>query len=120
MTRVLHRISRGACPAADRPWLDALFAELDAIEPGRARFVWLLGALGLVANRYLRRLSVLVTPAWLAWLIAALVFTWFGLIEFEGLTAEDDWNQVFAAAAFAAWFGVSVLNLRRRVADNWP
>ncbi len=57
MTRVLYRISRTACPVADRPWLDALFAESVAVASGPARFVWLLGAWGLLFDRHVRRLD---------------------------------------------------------------
>jgi len=120
MTRVLHRISRNACPAADRPWLDALFAEIDAIESGRARLLWLLGAFGLVTSRYVRRILMIVTPSWLACFVAALGFSWLGIIEYEALAIEDDWYPALATSSFAALLGISILNLRRRTPDTWP
>lgn len=120
MTRLLHRISRSACPPADRPWLDALFAESDAVESGRARLVWLLGALGLVADRHARRLASMITPTWLACLIATLAFAYMGFIEYEGLAIEDDWYPAFAAITAATLICVSLLNLRRRSTEVWP
>ena len=120
MTRVLHRISRSACPAADRPWLDALFAEIDAVESGPDRLVWLLGAVGLLVNRHLRRVAGMVTPVWFACLAAALAFAWLGFIEYEGLAVEDDWYPALTATSFAALLGVSVINLRRHTIETWP
>ena len=120
MTRVLFRISRSACPPADRPWLDALFAEIDAVEPGRARLVWLLGALGFLANRRLRRLSSLVTPLSLACLVQALIFGAMGVTEYEGLAVEDDWYPGISALFAAALLGVMLINLKRRPPQAWP
>jgi hypothetical protein len=120
MTRVLHRISRSACPAADRPWLDALFAEIDAVDPGRARIFWLLGAFGLLAHRHLQGLGSVVTPLTLVFFFAAVVFAVMGITEYEGLALEDDWYPAVSAAFVAALIGVTVINLRRRPPRVWP
>jgi cytochrome bd-type quinol oxidase subunit 2 len=120
MTRVLHRISRTACPASDRPWLDALFAELDAVESARARLVWLLGAVGLVAGRRAQRLAAMVSPAWLASLFAVCAFSFLAFVQYEGFVTEDDWYLAFAAAAIAVLIAVSAINLRRRPPEAWP
>jgi hypothetical protein len=112
MTRVLHRISRGACPAADRPWLDALFAELEAIDSGRGRLLWLLGATHLVFDRYV---AVLFSPLNLLLLAAAILFGWMAVIEYEGLAVEDDWYGPIALIFVAGLIAVSVVNLRRNI-----
>jgi hypothetical protein len=120
MTHVLHRISRSACPAADRPWLDALFAEIDAVEPGRARLVWLLGTFGLLAHRRLQRLATAISPVTLFCLLAAIVFAVMGVTEYEGLAVEDDWYPGVSALFAAALVGVILLNLKRRPPQAWP
>ena len=113
MTRLLYRLSRGACPAADRPWLDALFAELGAIQSSRARCVWLLGATGLLLDRYTRLLTAAASPASLLLAASALVFGWMALTEYEGLLPEDDWYGILAALFIISLISISVLNLRR-------
>ena len=120
MTRILYRVSRTACPTSDRPWIDALFAELDAVEPARARLVWLLGALGFIAGRRSRRLTTLLSPAWLASLLAVFAFTFLAFIEYEGFLTEDDWYAALAAGAAAILIAASVHNLRRRPPEAWP
>jgi hypothetical protein len=117
VTRLLHRLSRSACPAGDRPWIDALFAELETIESGRARLLWLLGAGDLVLDRYI---AALLTPASLLLLAAAAVFGWMAVTEYEGLAPEDDWYGVIAAAFTASLIGVSALNLRRSTRSVQP
>ena len=119
MTRVLHRISRSACPPADRPWLDALFAEIDAVEPGGDRVVWLLGAFGLLAHRHLQRLAAVVTPVTLFCLLAAVVFAVMGVTEYEGFALEDDWYPAISTAFTTALVGVVLINLRRRPPQAW-
>jgi hypothetical protein len=109
VTRVLHRLSRGVCPAADRPWLDALFAELETIDSRRGRLLWLLGAAGLVFNRYV---SALLRPVSLLCLAAAVFFIAMTLTSYEGLLSEDDWYAVLAAIFTAGLIGASALNLR--------
>ena len=112
MTRVLHRLSRRACPAVDRPWLDALFAELEAIETGRGRLLWLLGATHLVFDRYV---AALLSPVNLLLLAAAVFFAWMAIMEYEGLAVEDDWYGPVAAIFVAGLIAVSVVNLRRNI-----
>ena len=120
MTRVLHRISRGLCPAADRRWVDALFAELDAIDSLRGRALWLLGAIGIMLDRNVWRLAAAVTPASMACLVAAVCFGALAIIEYEGLALEDDWYGPIAAGFAAGLIGVSVLNVRRRETGARP
>ena len=117
MTRVLHRLSRSACPAADRAWVDALFAELESVETGRARLLWLLGATHLVFDRYL---AALLSPVNLLLLAAAVLFSWMAISEYEGLAAEDDWYGPIAAIFVAALIAVSAVNLRRSIRSLRP
>jgi amino acid transporter len=113
MTRVLHRLSRNACPAAGRPWVDALFAEVEAIDSGRARLLWLLGAAGLLFDRYLRLFSAATTPLSLLLLATTAVFAWLAVTEYEGFAFEDDWYGLIAACFATSLVVVTAINLRR-------
>lgn len=119
MTRVLYRISRAACPAADRPWLDALFAESDAVESGRTRLVWLFGAWGLLIDRQARRLDsrLLIAAALCLALSLASGALWF--TGYEGLSLDDDFYMAGAAVFVSALVGLSAAQLRRPYQDRW-
>ena len=113
MNDVLSRITRAAFPRDDRRWADALLAELAAIETGRGRLLWLLGAPWLLLDRYALRLAGLITPASLICLVATLVFGVLAFTEYEGLAIEDDWYPMITLIFVAGLFCVSFLNLRR-------
>jgi hypothetical protein len=124
MTRVLHGISRWACPAADRPWIDALFAELYAIESRRARLLWLLGAGSLLIDRFAARIAGALLPrvmrAALLALAATAAFAALWLTGYEGLSLDDDFYMAFTAVFIACLFGLSVVHLRRQLWDVRP
>jgi hypothetical protein len=120
MTRVLYRISRGACHPRDRAWVDALFAESEAIGSVRARAAWLLGAFALSISGRLGRFAAAITPVSLACLAAAIVFAFMGITEYEGLAFEDDWYPAVSLAFVVALIGVAAFNLRRRTPEAWP
>lgn len=113
MTHVLYRIARGACPRADRPWLDALIAELSAIETNRARVAWLLGASTFVIRRHAYRMGAGLRIAAGASLVASGLFATLWLTGYEGVLPEDDWYPMLAALCAGALIGVSILNLNR-------
>jgi hypothetical protein len=113
MTRALYRISRLACPAADHPWLDALFAEAEAIDSGRGRLLWLAGAAGLLFDRQARVLATLLSPLSLLLLCASVLCSWLALIEFEGLAPEDDWYGPAAAVLAGLLAAVSISRIKR-------
>jgi hypothetical protein len=113
MTRVLYRISRSACPAVDRPWLDALFAEIDAIESGKARLLWIFGAVGLLLDRYVRRLDprLMLAAVLCAGLSLASGVFWF--TGYEGVTGEDDFYIMGAAIFASGLIALSAIQLTR-------
>jgi hypothetical protein len=119
MTRVLYRISRSACPAADRPWLDALFAESDAVESGRARLVWLLGAWGMLMDRQAQRLDLRLIIGTAACLALSLVSGAFWFTGYEGLALDDDLYMAGSGIFIAALLGLSAAQLRRPYPDGW-
>jgi hypothetical protein len=120
VTRVLYRISRSACPAADRPWLDALFAELDAVDSASARLVWVLGAVGFVAHHHLGRLDGrLILAAVLCFVVSLLS----GVIWFTGreiLALDDDLYMAGTAIFASGLVALSVLQLKRPIPETWP
>lgn len=119
MTRVLYRISRSACPAADRPWLDALFAESDAVDSGRARFVWLLGAWGMLIDRQVRRLDPRLVLAAVFCLALSLISGALWQAGYEGLSIDDDFYMAGVAVFVSALIGLSAAQLRRPYPDGW-
>jgi hypothetical protein len=112
MSRLLYRVSRAVCPAPDRPWLDALLGEIEAIDSPHARLAWLLGAAHVVLDRYV---AAFLRPVNLLLLFSAVVFGWMAIIEYEGLPPEDDWYGPIAAASVAGWIAVSAFNLKRNL-----
>ena len=117
MTRILRGVVRLACPPSDRRWVDALFAECDAIESRGERFAWALGAASLVVNRNSNRLVSVASPLSLLLLLGATVFTVMAVIEYEGLALEDDWYGVIAALLSVSMLAVAAHNIRQRVAE---
>jgi hypothetical protein len=113
MTRVLYRISRAACPATDRPWLDALFAEAGTVESGRDRLLWLLGALGLLVDRQARRLDPRLLIAAACCLALSLTSAAFWFTGYEGLTGEDDYSIAGTAVFVAALISLTALQFTR-------
>jgi hypothetical protein len=105
----LHRLARAAAPVAERPWVDAFFAELAIIEGLGPRLIWLAGAFQLIASgsgQSLRRgASLLAIPLTLG---AAVVFGALFAIEYEGAHIEDDLFAVFAGLSAAAFAGLLV------------
>ncbi|HWC30157.1 MAG TPA: hypothetical protein VG845_08760 [Dehalococcoidia bacterium] len=117
MISALHRISRLALPPDDRRWLDALFAEADAVESAPARLLWLFGAAGLLLNR---NLAALCSPVSLLLLLATGFFATLAVIEYEGLALEDDWYGPIATLLATTLVGVWAVNLRRRHRGSQP
>ena len=117
MTRILRGVARLACPPADRRWVDALFAECDAIESRRERLIWLLGGAGLVVNSNATRLASAMSPLSLLLLLVATVFAVMAVIEYEGLAFEDDLYGVVAVLLGAGLVAVAARNIRHRASE---
>jgi hypothetical protein len=100
-----------------RAWLDALVAEAETVEPGRARLLWLLGAGAVLADVYARLMVALVTPASVLLLGAAVSFAVMAQTEYEGFGDDEDWYWLAAVCA-AGVIGVSVNKLRRVLTDS--
>jgi hypothetical protein len=107
---------RAVMPRRQRPWLDALVAEAQSVQPGRARLVWLLGAGRVLADIYARLLLALVTPASVMLLGAAVFFAALAQTEYEGFGDEEDWYWLVAVCTIGL-IGVSIKKLRRTLSE---
>ncbi len=121
--RPFVRIVRGAaiavCPRADRPWIEAMFAEASAI-PERSRLAWLSGATSIVWAAFHARLGASL-PAGRRWgaFGAAHVgagFLGLGLTDIEAFIFDDDWFLAFGGitvTALAATLGAALVSAFR-------
>ena len=108
----LGRLARAACPRAERPWLDALFAELATIEGAWPRRLWLLGAVQLVAARNVERLGAgLVRHLNLAIVAALAGATAAATFSRSGHEALGDDDVFIGLALVFAAAGVALLGL---------
>jgi hypothetical protein len=93
--KLSRRIAIAACPARDRPWVEALFAELDAVDGSWNRLAWIMGAARLVASSGEQRLKSAMKgrtrlPLLFA-LLAAILSAFMARIDSEALRIDDDW-----------------------------
>jgi hypothetical protein len=102
---VMRRVALTACPPEDRPWVRAMFAEIDAVEGRWSRLTWVMGAIQFVASRNLGRgARVLAHRLHLAIafaLCASILSVAFYGAEYEGFGIDDD-SFIVLAASFAA------------------
>jgi hypothetical protein len=87
-------MAMAACPRGERPWIDAMFAELGAIDgPGR-RFGWMMGAASVVFAvihaRATTALSGRLRSLMVLALCAAALSGVGSLVGWEGLGIDDD------------------------------
>jgi hypothetical protein len=103
--QVMRRVALAACPPRDRPWVEAMFAEISAVEGRGSRLAWVMGAIQFVASRNLgrgatflsRRLNLAIAFALCASIVSAALFR----LEFEGYGVDDN-LFLLLAAGFAA------------------
>ncbi len=113
---LVHRAARAVCPAPERPWVDAMFAELDAVE-GPARGAWALGALSIVWSVITLRAGALVpAPMWwgiVAALHAVVAFAIGSRTDIEALWVDDDVCLRLAWLSGALLIGLGALAINR-------
>src|SRR5262245_10537562 len=114
-TSMLHRGARTICPRTERAWVDAMFAELDAVEES-GRTDWILGAFSIVLSGLKLRAASVPLAIWLGIVLAfgAVVLLAFGSRSgCEGLLMVDDVFLGFAWVSGVLLVGLAVL------AINW-
>ena len=112
---LMHRLARVACPPGQRGWIDAMFAELAAIEPSERRR-WAAGApamLVAVLSMRVRALPAAITWGMLLAAHAAIVFAFGSRSDFEGLRMDDDVFFRLAWISGALFVGLGVLAITR-------
>ena len=119
--RRLARIAHAIAPRDDRRWIDAMFAELDAVEPDR-RPAWMLGAIAIAWSGVRMRLATLPRAIWCGIVLAAgavVASTIASLSETELLVMEDDLYlpAAWAASALFVVFGVLAITWIRNHAE---
>ena len=110
-TRFLHQAARIACPRAERTWVDAMFAELDAVDPTR-RADWSMGAFAIVLSGIRLRCASVPIWIWLAIVLAfsaAVLFVIGSRSEVEALTMDDDVFLRFAWISGGLLVGLGIL-----------
>ncbi len=114
---LLHRLTAMACPANERAWIDAMFAELTAIDGGSVRLRWMLGAAAIVGS-VVRLRAAMFVPGVLWWAIvvalhAIVLFSIGGNSDFEGFRMDDDVFLQFAWVSGVLLVGLVVLAINR-------
>jgi hypothetical protein len=113
--QLLRRIALAASPPADRPWVEALFSELDVIEGAQPRLTWLVGAVQLVATRnavrgarlLADRLHLAIAFAFCAAILSAVI----SRLGYESL-GDDDFYLALASVFTLAGGGLALRAIR--------
>ena len=101
---LLLGIVRRTCPPSDRRWLDAMLAELQAVEGRWSRFAWILGVARFAAVRRRERVASLVTNRHVVGLIVLLTAAISAFLSqgaSESLGLDDDLFLASGAASGA-------------------
>jgi hypothetical protein len=112
---MLHRVARTACPVDQRPWIDAMFAELDEIDTASRRS-WMLGALAIVGSVVSMRAGLVPALVW--WGIVAsahalVVLAIGSRSDFDRWGMDDDVFMRFAWVAGVLLVGLGVFAINR-------
>ena len=115
--RMIHRGAAAICPPGQRQWVDAMFAELGAIDgPGR-RMSWMLGATAIVfaaiEARALIMLSLRMRVGIVVALGAALVSGILSYADHQAVLLDDDLMAALCVVAAAALIGLAVIAARK-------
>jgi len=107
---IVARMARLACPKAERPWVDAMFAELDSVDGGQ-RSDWASGVIEIVLAAVAIR--VRTVPAGIragiaCAMCAILLFALGSRAELELVTLDDDvlFQGAMLSGAVSAGFGI--------------
>jgi hypothetical protein len=112
---LLAHVARAIAPHAERRWIDAMFAELDAVEPER-RGQWIRGSLVTAWSAVSMRMRTLPSAIWGGMVLATSLLVLFSIgsrTETEVLLAEDDIFVPLAWCSGAVLVGLGIL------AINW-
>jgi hypothetical protein len=108
---LLHRTARTLCPRGERAWIDAMFAELHAVDAPR-RPAWAFGAFAIVLSGIRLRIGSVPALVWWTMLIVAhavVIFAIASQTDFEHLRMDDDVCMRFAWVSGGLLVGLGVL-----------
>ena len=116
MTRFVHRAAAAICPAGQRHWVHAMFAELAAIDGPSRRMGWMLGASGIVfaaiEARVLTMLSLRMRVALVAALCAAFVCAILSYVDVQAALLDDDLLAALSATAAVLLVALAAVAVR--------
>ena len=114
--RLIHRAAAAICPAGQRHWVHAMFAELAAIDGPGHRMSWMLGAASVVLAatqaRALTVLSIRMRIALVVALGAALASGILAYVDVQAALLDDDLLAALSAAAAASLFALAAVATR--------
>ena len=115
-TGLLQRAATTICPAAERQWVDAMFAELAAIDRPAGRACWVLGAAAIVlaainariATTLSLRLRISIAIAFGLALGAAVI----SYIDVQAALLDDELLAAFSVLAAITLLGLATAAVR--------
>jgi hypothetical protein len=114
---LLRRLAVACCPAPDREWLEAIFAERGQVEGSVARGKWSAGAMPTLITILRLRFATLVPVALRVGAVLSLLLAVAAGVAanlgYEGLRIDDDAYLLLAYAATAAFVAASGIALIR-------
>jgi hypothetical protein len=113
---LIHRLAAAICPATQRQWVHAMFAELSAIEGSTPRMTWALGAASIALAAIEARAMTIVPFRIRAGIVVALCAgigsSMLAYFEPESILIDDDVFVVLGVVATAALVGLAVIAVR--------
>lgn len=115
--RLVRRLAVACCPAPDREWLEAIFAERGQVEGSFARGKWSVGALPTLITILCLRCATLVPVALRVGAVLSLLLAVAAGVAanrgYEGLRIDDDGYLLLTYAATTAFLAASGIALIR-------
>lgn len=107
----VQRTATFICPAAQRQWVDAMFAELVAIDPPRRRIVWMAGATAIVfaaiEARALTALSLRMRLGIAVAFVTAVASAFLSYVDVQAVLLDDEMLAVLSGVAAVALLGLA-------------
>lgn len=114
--RLIHRVAAAICPAAQRQWVHAMFAELAAIDGTGRRMSWVLGAASIVLAAIEARArtmpSLRMRVAVIVALSAALGSGILSYVDSDAIRVDDDLLAALSVAAAASLVALAAVAAR--------
>lgn len=101
LVRTIRGATLGLCSPAEKPWIEAMFAEISVIEGTTPRLIWTLGFASLIAVSIKKRGAIMLANRLnLATVVAFLSMLLTGGVSQVGYEGTETLDDVFLALAF--------------------